>query len=582
MQKSAAVLVRHALERLGVRHVFGVPGVHNVEIYDALESSPTIEPVLVTHEACASFMADAVSRTSGSPGVIVVVPAAGLTHAMSGIGEAFLDGVPLLVISGGVRTDSGRRYQLHDVDHDRLLQALTKARWRVLRHADVVPTIYEAWRVATDGVPGPVFVEIPANLQLFAGDAPDPEGVRFVPPVPPAPDPAAIERAADLLAHAPRPGLFVGWGARHAAPALRRIAERLGAPVATTLQGLTTFPGDHPLHVGMSFGPHAVPAAEHAFDGCDALLAAGTRFAEIASGSYGAPVPRDLVHVDIDPAVPGANFPAKVPIVADAALALDALADALERRLPTPRDSAPLAARIAADKRAYRDEWHAHVPPEDSRGRVNPARFFDALDAHLGADALVVADDGNHTFLCAELLPTPAGRRFVSPTDFNCMGYCVPAAIGAKLADPARTVAGIVGDGAFLMTGMETLNAASRGLGVPFFVFNDGELAQIAQAQQIPFGRRVCTRLAPLDFEAFARATGCEYVAMPDDASLEAGMRRAFDAARAGRPSIVDVRIDYSRRTRFTKGVVGTTLKGFALKDQARFVGRALWRRMTV
>jgi acetolactate synthase-1/2/3 large subunit len=244
-------------------------------------------------------------------------------------------------------------------------------------------------------------------------------------------------------------------------------------------------------------------------------------------------------------------------------------------------DASALVARIAADKRAYRDEWLAHVPPANSSRRVNPARFFEALDRRLDADAIVVADDGNHTFLCAELLPTPAGRRFVSPTDFNCMGYCVPAAIGAKLASPSRTVVGIVGDGAFLMTGLETLNAASRGLGIPFFVFADGELAQIAQAQQIPFGRKVCTALSPLDYGAFAAATGCDYVGIAEDAALDGGLDRAFDAARRGRPTIVEVRIDYSRKTRFTKGVVATNLRGFALRDQVRFVGRALWRRVT-
>ena len=293
---------------------------------------------------------------------------------------------------------------------------------------------------------------------------------------------------------AKRPGIFVGWGARHVADDIARIAELLGAPVATTLQGLSAFPADHPLHTGMGFGPSAVPAAQQAFEACDAMLAVGTRFAEISTGSFGAVPPEQLVHIDINPDTIGANHPTTVAIAADARDAVPALAELLATRTLAD-DLAPLAAEIAAAKRAYRDSWLAH----DSGGRVNPARFFDALRAALADDAIVVADDGNHTFLTAELLPMHRGGLFLSPTDFNCMGYCVPASIAAKLAQPQRQVVGIVGDGAFLMTGMEALTAVGRGLGVAWFVFNDGALAQIAQAQEIPYQRRSCTDLAPLE-----------------------------------------------------------------------------------
>ena len=574
MRKTAAWLVRHALEQLGVRFTFGIPGVHNIELYDELQQSGQIRPILVTHEVGAAFMADAVSRVSDSPGVLVVVPAAGLTHAMSGIGEAFLDGIPMLIISGGVRTDLRQGFQLHDIDQQALMRPLTKATYKIESYDEVVATLYRAWHTAIAGEPGPVYIELPANLQLLSGE------VGEVPDMPPPPamvqaDGDALRRAAKLLADAQRPGIFVGWGARGAVDAVREIAERLGAPVATTLQGLAVFPGDHPLHTGMGFGPSAVPAARNAFADCDAMLAVGTRFAEICTGSYGAVPPAKLVHIDINPAALGRNYPAAVPIPADARDAVPALAELLRERAPN-RDSAALAAKIAADKKAWLQEWLDH----DSGGRVNPGRFFRALREQLDPDAVIVADDGNHTFLTAELMPIRAGGSYLSPTDFNCMGYCVPAAIGARLAQPDRQVVGIVGDGAFLMTGLETMTAARNKLGVVWFVFNDGELSQIAQAQETPYQRKTCTTLGELDYRAFAQSTGCDFVSIEDDAAVDAGIARALESARSDSPVIVDVRIDYSKRTQFTKGTMQTTIKRLDTRNKLRIVSRALWRKL--
>ena len=341
-----------------------------------------------------------------------------------------------------------------------MVRSVTKGRWRVATHAEIVPTLFEAWRVATEGEPGPVFVEVPVNLQLFPGEVPElPEP--FAPATPPAPEAAAIERAAQLLAQAKRPGLFLGWGARDATPQAIALAERLNAPVATTLQGLSVFPATHPLHVGMGIGPAAVPAATNAFADCDVLLAVGNRFGEIATGSFGLDPRWTLIHADINPKVFNVNYRAEVTIAADAKLTLEALLRALPPSPSAPHDGA-LRTRIAQDKQRYLDEWLRH----DGKGRVNPARFFQALRRELADDAYLVADDGNHTFLVAELFPATRSAHVLSPTDFNCMGYCVPAAIGVKLAHPEAQVVGVVGDGAFLMTGLEMLTATEHGLGL--------------------------------------------------------------------------------------------------------------------
>jgi len=574
MKKTGAWLARYALEQIGVRWTFGIPGVHNTELYDELNESATITPILVTHEGCGAFAADAVSRVADGAtiGTLALVPAAGLTHAASGIGEAKLAGIPMLVLTGGIRRDTGHRYQLHDIDQLEIAKALTKAAYRVLRTQDVVATIFEAARVALAGEPGPVLVELPLDVLLFPGEAGDLP--TWAPPQPPAFDDAqAIQQAAQLLCSARRPGIFVGWGGRGAAQALARIADRLEAPVATTLQGQSSFPHDHPLHAGFSFGRSAVPAARNAFADCDCLLAVGTRFAEIATGSYGVRVPPQLIHADINPAVFHANYPAAVTLAGDARAVLESLWQELERR-PAPRGGRGVAAQLAADKAAYHQAWLAH----DCGGRVNPARFFAELRRQTAPNAIVAVDDGNHTYLTAELFSIPAGGRLIVPTDFNAMGYAVPAAIGAQLAQPERETIAIVGDGAFLMTCMEIVTAVSLQLGIIYYVFHDGELAQIAQAQRLPYRRAPCTKIGAIDLAALAAATGAAWVPIADDAALAAGIAQARNLAAGRRPVIVEVAVDYSKATAFTQGTIRTNFARFSLAQKARMLARMVRR----
>jgi len=569
MKRTGAWLTVYALEQIGARFTFGIPGVHTTELYDALNNSNRITQVLVTHEGGASFMADAVGRLTDSIGVLTVVPAAGLTHAASGIGEAFLDGVPMLVLSGGPRTDTGHRYQLHQMDTHKFMGGLTKATFRVTRHDEVVPTLFEAYRIATSGEPGPVFVELPVNILLLtdeAGDLP-----QYQPPSPPRVEAAGeIARAVSLLADAKHPCIFAGWGTRDATDQLVKLAERLEAPVATTLQGLSVFPASHPLHTGFGFGASAVPAAQHAFRNCDCMIAIGTRFSEIATGSFGATVPENLVHIDINPDVFNANHPAEVAIAGDAGIVLKQLLAELPRR--TANEA--LRGQIRGDKAAYRESWYRH----DAKDIVNPARFFDELRRQMPDNGIIAIDDGNHTFLTAELMPIHAPKSVILPTDFNCMGYAVPAAIGAKLACPGRSVQAIVGDGAFMMTCMEILTAATNNLGVVYYVFNDGELAQIGQAQAIPYGRKPCTQLGKLNIEGVALATGAAYLAMNDNTEIAGVVGKANEIAAGGRPVIVGIRIDYSKKTAFTLGAVKTNFGRFPLNEKLRFLTRAAVR----
>jgi acetolactate synthase-1/2/3 large subunit len=573
MNKTGAWLAVYALEQIGVKYTFGIPGVHNTELYDELGKSAHITPVLVTHEQCASFMADAVSRTSDSIGCLAIVPAAGMTHAMSGMGEAFVDGIPMMVISGGIRRDTGRHYQLHDIDQMKILAGITKAAFRVESHESVIPTIYQAYNIAVSGEPGPVFVELSGNVQMFGGEVRElPAFVRTWKP--PAVDQDKIGEAVRLIRSAKKPGIYLGWGARDATPVSVELAELLGAPVATTLQGLSVFPADHPLHTGMGFGPSAVPAARRAFDGCDCLIAVGVRFAELATGSYGMPVPSNLVHVDINPAVFNKNYPAKLAIEGDATDALTALVAGLKEAGVGPSPRTELKQAIKSEKEAFQRSW----TNRQNKELVSPGIFFKELRARLAPDAYMIVDDGNHTFLAAEQFPVYRSRHFISPTDFNCMGYAVPATIGVKLTHPDKQVAAVVGDGAFLMTGLEILTAAGLGAGAMFFVFHDGELAQISQFQEIPLNRKTCTVLGRARIDGIATATGAAYLAMDNDGRAGRVIDEALELSSKGQPVIVDVKVDYSRKSEFTRGVVKVNLGRFPLKEKLRFVGRAIKR----
>ena len=350
MKLGGGAIVVRALEDEGVGFAFGIPGTHNIELYDALAESKTVRTVLVTDEQSASFAADGVWRASGALACANVVPGAGLTHAMSGIGEAWLDNVPMLVLGCGIRRDTGRAFQLHDVDQLAMVRPVTKAQFRPQDGLELYATIRRACSIAREGTPGPVFVEVPANLYLFTHD--------FAPEPPPHAARETVNgddvtRAVVLLGRARKPLLYLGAGAAGAGEALVALAERLEAPVATTFQGKGVFPETHPLALWPGFGAAAPPFAQQVADGCDATLAIGCRFGEVATGSYGLSVPKPLVHADIDADVIGRNFPADAPVVGDARHVVQELLAALP---PRPRDDA-LRARIRAGHEQVERDW---------------------------------------------------------------------------------------------------------------------------------------------------------------------------------------------------------------------------------
>ncbi len=570
MKLTGAEIVVRALEDARVAFAFGIPGTHNIELYDALAESATVRTVLVTDERSASFAADAVWRASGRLACANVVPGAGLTHALSGIAEAFLDNVPLLVLGCGIRRDTGRAFQLHDVEQLEIVRPLTKAQFRPQAGSELYPVILEACRIAREAPGGPVFVEVPANLYLTTHDL---ELTTPPHPTPPTPDPDSISSAAAILNRARKPLLYLGAGAASAGNALVTLAERLESPVATTFQGKGVFPESHPLALWPGFGQAAPPFVREVTDLCDATLAIGCRFGEVATGSYSFAVPQPLIHVDADPRVFGRNFPAAVTVGGDAGAVVAALLAALQ---PHPRNE-PLRAQIRAGRAGVAREWETAAPQD---GTVSPYRLLRALQERLGPDAIFTADSGNGMFLAMELLRLEQPGKFLAPVDYSCMGYAVPAAIGAKLARPDCPVVALAGDGAFLMTGLELLTASQLGVAVAVIVLRDGELAQIAQFQEMALNRKVASQVPGYDVRSLASAVGVEYAELPTATGLAQVLDRVAAVTTAGRPVLVDTAIDYSQKTFFTRGVVLTAFLRMPWKDRLRFVARAFGRKI--
>lgn len=573
MNLSGGEIVARALADEGIECAFGIPGTHNIELYDALAESGRVRPVLVTDEQSASFMADGYWRASGRLACVNVVPGAGLTHALSGIAEAFMDNVPLLVLGCGIRRDFPKAYQLHDIDQLAVVRPVTKAAIRIERGEDLYPDIRAACALARSGTPGPVMVEVPVNVYLTRHDV-DPTGWKApLSEAAPLATPEQLDRIAGILNEpGALPLLYLGQGAANAGVDLVTLALRLEAPVATTFQGKGVFPESHPLFMWNGFGDAAPLFARGLAGRRHATLAIGCRFGEVGTGSYGLEPPRPLIHVDIDPKVPGRNYETDIAVAADAAAFVKAL---LPRLAARARDDGLRDAIRNGHERVWRD-WLAR----ESADHVTPPRLLRALQECFGRETVFTTDSGNGTFLAMECLRLDQPGKFLAPVDYSCMGYSVPAAIGAKLARPDCPVLALAGDGAFLMTGLELLTAANQHAPVAVFVLRDRELAQISQFQATALSRKTASVLPDYDVRGLGAGLGVETMQLARDADLDVVLPQVRGVLEAGRPVLVDVTIDYSEKTFFTRGVVKTNLLRFSWADRLRFIGRALTRRL--
>ena len=293
------------------------------------------------------------------------------------------------------------------------------------------------------------------------------------------------------------------------------------------------------------------------------MLAVGVRFSEIGTGSFGIKDPKNLIHVDINADVFDKNYQTILSIQADATDALKAIYEELESRNWTcDRSVDTVGQKIKQDEDLYLSGW-LKAKKDDV---VSPGHFFQSLQKLTKDSAKMVVDDGKHTFLAAELFKVSQPRHFISPTDFNCMGYCVPACIATKLANPNQQVIAIVGDGAFMMTCMELVTASTYGIAPMVFVFHDGELGQISQLQAVPLKHKTCTVIGKLKVESVAMAVGAHFVDLQNDHQLDDKIAEAVKVSSEGKPVIIDVNIDYSKKTMLTKGVLKNQFEKISIR----------------
>ncbi len=570
-------LIADTLLACGIRYAFGIPGTHNIELYDALRGTG-LQTVLITDEQSAGFLGDGYARSGGGIACANVVPGAGVTHALSGIAEAYMDNVPLLVLTCGIRNDVPFRYQLHDIDQLAILKPVCKGVFKPQTGAEIVPMLLQAIDLALSGCPGPVGVEIAANLYLLQQHY-DPQPVqawlaqRLATEVADdAPDLGQVREIAAMLQGAQQPLLHVGLGAADHSDLVRQVAERLGAVVSTTFSGKGVLDELHPQWLWPGFGTACPPPLAAIANRCDAVLIVGARLGEVSTASYGIVLPAASAHVDIDPKVPGATFAVQHKVVADAGKFLTALLNCLP---PSDRDTRLLRQQLQT---AHRQVGYEQARP--SAEKVSPGALFSQLQAHFPAHTVYTTDSGNGTFLAMEHLRLRQPRRFLGPTDYSCMGYCIPAAIGAALGNAGSPVVALAGDGALLMTGLELLTAAQLPVPVAVFVLRDGELGQIASFQRTLTNDAPCSVLPDYDLRGLAQMVHVPFRLVTCDAEVEPAVVWARQRTLAGQPSLVEVRIDYNEKTFFTRGVVKANFGRLPWRERMRMISRAAWRRM--
>ena len=534
---SGAQITVRLLERQGVRLVTGYPGGAILPIYDALGQSRTVRHVLARHEQGAGFIAQGMARVSGQVAVCMASSGPGVTNLLTAITDAKMDSIPLVAITGQVSTTLIGTDAFQEVDTYGLTVPITKHNFLVSSTAELLDVIPRAFAIAASGRPGPVQIDIPKDVQSGCIEvATWPEPGRRAPPAPA--DAAALAQAAALIAAAQRPLLYLGGGVVHAgaAPLAVALAEKAGLPTVMTLMALGAMPVDHPLSLGM-LGQHGAPYTNLALDDCDLLIAVGARFDDRATGKVAAFCPQaKVIHIDIDPAELHKIKAAHVGIVAD-------VGEALGQLLPlVPVQVRPAwAARIAVLKAAH---------PQSLPGRDDPRAHFGLIQAVadcLGDEAIVATDVGQHQMWVAQAYPLRRPRQWLTSGGLGTMGFGLPAAIGAALAAPDRTVVCFTGDGSILMNIQELATAAEQRVNIKIVLMNNAALGLVHQQQTLFYGQRLFASefQAVPDFVAVALAFGI--AALDLDAAGDPRAALADALARPG-PCLIHASIDAAQK----------------------------------
>jgi len=567
MDLLAAEIFCRTLLRLGVDVVFGLPGTQNEVLFEALgRLGPRV--VVPSHELAASFAVNGYARSSGRPGVLLTISGPGFTYALSGIAEAALDSAAVLHVVVSRTKLKDRKFQLQDIDQRAIAAPLVKRVFCVSEAKELRSTLEEAYSYAQEGEPGPVLLEIESDVlrkELSWRDSPaENEGSTE--------EESFGEELRETLARLrenKKVLLLLGQGAAQANEEARRLAEGLRAAVLTTTSGRGILPEDHPLSLGFEFSGTRAQARNALLECADLVLTVGCKFSHNSSHGFKLEIPREkLIQVDRSREVLQGNYPASLSVLADAREFLSAI---LRESREFSNEGRGWSSQELDDwrKRGRQSSW-IELPEPSILGK-GPEKFFSALRNVMPRDGILVADSGLHQLMARRYYKVFCPHGLMLPTDFQSMGFALPAALGVKFAHPERTVGAIVGDGGMAMTGLELLSAVKTKQQFCVLVINDGSYGLIRRSLESAHGSAYGTELVNPNFEDLAKATHANYLLLNRNA--QASLRRAFQLPGV---TLVEVPVTDSREMILAKakGMVKRAAGPRVLKKLKGLLGR--------
>ncbi|POZ63935.1 biosynthetic-type acetolactate synthase large subunit [Chromobacterium alticapitis] len=548
MQISGAEIVVRCLQEEGVEFVFGYPGGAVLEIYDAIFRQDKFKHVLVRHEQAATHAADAYSRSSDKVGVALVTSGPGATNAVTGIATAYMDSIPMVVISGQVPSPAIGLDAFQEVDMVGITRPCVKHNFLVKDVGEIAATIKKAFYIAQSGRPGPVVVDIPKDITQQRAEFRYPDSVHIRSYVPATRGHSGqIKKAVNLLLEAKRPYIYVGGGAvqGRAEAEVTELVRSLNLPCTNTLMGLGAYPGSDRQFLGM-LGMHGTYEANMAMQYCDVLIAVGARFDDrvISVPSHFLSQPKKIIHIDVDPSSISKRVKADIPIVGDVKLVLREMLEQLKQSGQKPDGSAlnQWWKRI--------EEWRGHdcllYTPSDEL--IKPQMVVQTLYDITGGQAIVTSDVGQHQMWAAQYYKFDRPKQWLNSGGLGTMGFGLPAAIGAQLANPRAQVACITGEGSIQMNIQELSTAKQYHTPVKVVALNNRYLGMVRQWQEFFYGTRYSESYmdALPDFVKIAEAYGHVGFKVENPADVEPVLREAFSDKLKERLVFLDFRTDQS------------------------------------